>query len=272
MVQIHYPPQGDLIGCSSDNELHLKLLAYFIERSGDNVEVPNLVAKNFDTFAQLEGSQHIATFSSQINLAECLVNFEFKQILDYGSGIGTLVPILLKLTDGKICAVEKNKWCREQFNSNLRTLEGKNIQRINLVSEIDFKPFDAVIIDDEISRKDIGGLLKNTNLKFIFIEGYRNKTVGQISKRLPFFGFSGKFIRCKSRLQEHQRTDKARRIEEKAGAYFILSRCHKVGNFKSWLKRINATREIQEVGKELYFWLRRTLSIRKRLINLKKID
>jgi hypothetical protein len=109
-------------------------------------------------------------------------------------------------------------------------------------------------------------------LKFIFIEGYRNKTVGQISKRLPFFGFSGKFIRCKSRLQELQRTDKAGRIEEKAGAYFILSRCHKVGNFKSWLKRINATREIQEVGKELYFWLRRTLSIRKRLINLKKID
>ena len=109
MVQIHYPPQVDLIGCSSDTELHLKLLAYFIERSGDNVEVPNLVAKNFDTFAQLEGSQHIATFSSQLNLAECLVNFEFKQILDYGSGIGTLVPILLKLTDGKICAVEKNR-------------------------------------------------------------------------------------------------------------------------------------------------------------------
>ena len=71
------------------------------------METPILVASNFRTFERLEGSQNMATFSSQLNLAECLLNFEFKQILDYGSGIGTLVPILLKLTDAKICAVEK---------------------------------------------------------------------------------------------------------------------------------------------------------------------
>ena len=234
------------------------------------METASLVTNNFQTFEQLEGSQNMATFSSQLNLAECLLNFEFKQILDYGSGIGTLVPILLKLTDAKICAVEKNSWCRDQFYLNLRTLEGKNIERINLIPKIEFKSFDAVIIDDAISRKDISHLLKNTNLRFIFIEGHRNRTVGQISRRLPFFGFSSKFVRCQSRLREYQRTDKFGSDEEKAGSYYILLRCKMVQNFQSWLIRIAETGEIQEVVKESYFYLRRAFSIRKRLINLKK--
>jgi tRNA1(Val) A37 N6-methylase TrmN6 len=62
---------------------------------------------NVSRFQSLEGSEHIATFSSQLNLASIIVDAKARNVLDFGTGIGTLVPLILQFSEAKIYAVEK---------------------------------------------------------------------------------------------------------------------------------------------------------------------
>ena len=67
----------------------------------------DFVGENFDRFKTKEGSQHIATFSSQLNFLENFCKLDVSNILDFGSGIGTFVPIMLTFSKAQIVAVEK---------------------------------------------------------------------------------------------------------------------------------------------------------------------
>lgn len=224
---------------------------------------------NVSRFQSLEGSEHIATFSSQLNLASIIVDAKCKNVLDFGTGIGTLVPLILQFSEAKIYAVEKNAWCQSKFKENMSDVSFSEKSRIELHSQIPFQDFDLVIIDDDISRREIHKLLRSKDLSFIFVEGWRNRTIGHISKRLPLFGFSAEFARGKSRLSEFGLKDLLGREMEKAGSWFLLSRKKPLENLLSWINRINETDEIKELLKEFYFWLRRKLSIRSRLGRLK---
>ena len=44
-----------------------------------------IAQQNFNHFKQLEGSKHIATFSSQLNLLEVILKFDIKNALDWGA-------------------------------------------------------------------------------------------------------------------------------------------------------------------------------------------
>jgi hypothetical protein len=224
---------------------------------------------NLSRFQSLEGSEHIATFSSQLNLASIIVDAKARNVLDFGTGIGTLVPLILQFSEAKIYAVEKNAWCQSKFKENMSDVSFSEKSRIELHSQIPFIDFDLVIIDDDISRREIHKLLRGKDLSFIFVEGWRNRTIGHISKRLPLFGFSAEFVRGKSRLSEFGLKDSLGRDMEKAGSWFLLSRKKPLENLLSWINRINETDEIKELLKEFYFWLRRKLSIRSRLGRLK---
>jgi hypothetical protein len=113
--------------------------------------------------------------------------------------------------------------------------------------------------------EEIHKLLRGKDLSLIFVEGWRNRTIGHISKRLPLFGFSAEFIRARSRLSEFGIRDLQRRDFEKAGAWFVLSKQSTKENYLSWLRRLAATSEFNELVKEFYYWLRRILSIRSRV-------
>lgn len=220
---------------------------------------------NVSRFQSLEGSEHIATFSSQLNLASIIVDAKARNVLDFGTGIGTLVPLILQFSEAKIYAVEKNAWCQSKFKENMSNVSSSEKSRIELHSQIPFIDFDLVIIDDYISRIEIHKLLRGKNLSLIFVEGWRNRTIGHISKRLPLFGYSAEFIRGKSRLSEFGIIDLQGRDFEKAGSYFILSRQSAKENYLSWLRRLTSTSEFNELLKEFYYWLRRILSVRARI-------
>jgi hypothetical protein len=228
----------------------------------EKIETSDFVARNFDRFKSLEGSQHIATFSSQLNFVEVLKALQPLKALDFGSGIGTFIPLILNFSKAHVWAVERNSWCRNQFIKNAQSIFPDQNNRVILTSAIIADSYNVIVIDDDISRSEIHRLLRNKHLKLIFIEGWRKRTVGHISRRLLFFGYSAIFIRGESRLSEFNRVGQAGRKMEKAGSWFLLEKDNSLSNFKSWLIRIQRTHEIQEMVKPFYFWLRRSLSIR----------
>ena len=224
---------------------------------------------NYDNFKKIEGSNHIATFSSQLNFAEQLVRLRPKTVLDYGTGIGTFIPIVLNNSDASIYAVEKNEWCRNKFSEIIFNDNFTSASRVILLDALPNLEFNIVIIDDEISRSEIHKILMSQKLLLIFIEGWRNRTVGQISKRLPLFGYTAEFYRGSSRLMEAGRLGKRGIEVEKSGSYFLLSPGKPLANITSWLGRVNQTKEFSEIFKEFYFWVNRLLSIRSRFRKLR---
>jgi SAM-dependent methyltransferase len=230
-----------------------------------SVKQVKYVSKNFENFRNKEGSQHIATFSSQLNFLEKFCHFEFRHVLDYGSGIGTFVPLILEFSKAKITSVERNEWCQNEFRTNIyRSFEAAE-SRVFLRDSIPFEDFDVIIIDDEISRAELRLLLSSSHLGMIFVEGWRNKTVGQISRRLMLYGYEANFSRGDSRLEEFSRRGKALRTHEKGGSTFILRKGSRFSNLKSWLLRVRETKEFMELFKALYFFSRRKISVRSRL-------
>jgi hypothetical protein len=229
------------------------------------VDLLTLCKENYEYFSKLEGSQHIATFSSQLNFVEQLVCSKADRVLDFGSGIGTFVPLILSKSNSKIYAVEKNEWCKNQFSVNILTNPTIDSDRVNLSGSIPALNFNVVVIDDDISRSEIHQILKGRNLSLIFVEGWRNRTVGHISKRLWIFGYCAVFHRGKSRLLEAERVGERGEKFEKAGSYFLLVPGNPFQSFKSWLKRISKTGELTELFKEFYYWVSRSISLRSRI-------
>lgn len=227
------------------------------------------VYKVYNEFRVKQGSQHIATISSLFNLTTLLDGDDLSLILDFGAGIGTITQLCLDITKAKIVCYERNEWCKEQLKANV-----SDIARIEVTSNFPNGRFDLIAIDDDISRKEIRRILKNCRPRVIFIEGYRNRTVGQVSKRLLLYGYTAKFVRGKSQeihFSELLSNEDMTRIKgEKAGAWFVLSEGNHYSNFISWIKRLLSTGEIIEVLKESYFAISRKVAIRSRIRKLKR--
>lgn len=225
---------------------------------------PKEAFENFKFFESQPGSDHIATFSSQLNLLDLLTEIRCKSILDFGSGIGTLTKLVQVLNVENVVSYERSEWCKIQALDNLQPFIP------NYVTDLAQLPMiEAVCIDDQISRKQIRQLLRQPNLKVIFIEGWRNKTASQISHRLVLHGYSASFYRGKSRWNASWPFSLELNQGEKAGCWFILERQNRVLATLSWLRRVKSTGEIQEVCKEFFFWLSRNIKLRSRWANLK---
>jgi len=228
----------------------------------------DVAQQNFNHFKQLEGSKHIATFSSQLNLLEVILKHDIKNALDWGAGIGTITNLLILSKDCNVTAYELNEWCRDQFKKNLKLIE-----RIELSNQfpLDSK-YDLIVIDDDISRRQIRQLLSGGKTKVIFIEGWRNKTVGHVSLALLLNSFPAQFKRCASRLEEFDLYSKKGTRIEKSGSYFIVCAEKKQIwlSLSSWMKRLKKTNEFKEILKELYFWISRTLAVRSRIKKLSR--
>lgn len=222
--------------------------------------LPELTFSNYQYFKSKNGSAHIATFSSQLNLVELLKSTECNSILDYGSGIGTVAKLMETIGIAEIFCFERSEWCKEQAINNLHPTTPQYIYE--LTGRVGFE---AVCIDDEISRKQISQMLKEKKLRVIFIEGWRNKTASQVSRRLFVHGYTATFNRGAARLNSEWTFNKSLRTQEKAGCWFIIEKQSLHLAFLSWTRRVSRTGEFKELFKEFYFWFRRLLSVRMRL-------
>ena len=228
-------------------------------------KLTELAFNNYQLFKSKSGSAHIATFSSQLNLIELLEQNKCKSVLDFGSGIGTLTKLMEKIGISNIYSYERSDWCKEQASANLHPTTPKY-----LVDLSENAPFEGICIDDEISRRQIVQVLKQEKLKVIFIEGWRNKTAAQVSRRLLMHGYAASFTRGTARWDLRWAFDKDLSRDEKAGCWFVIEKQAFPLAFLSWTRRVPKTREFNELLKEFYFWIRRSLSIRKRLGKYRK--
>lgn len=225
-------------------------------------EGTRIVSQIFKEFSAREGSQHIATRSSMFNVLRLLDAHKPSSILDWGAGIGTITSLCLTVTNSKIDVFERDEWCREKFRTNVPSFTGR------VFLELECPKYDFVIVDDDITRRQIHSILRFKGLKVVFIEGWRNRTVGHFSKRLLVHGFAGTFTRSESQLHLFGEGDKW----EKSGSWFILE--HKGIHpdvFISWIRRWRSTREGREVIKEFYFWLGRSIRPHSRLSKIRSL-
>ncbi len=202
--------------------------------------------KNFERFKSQEGSKHIATLGSQQILAELLSQFEPKTILDWGSGIGTLLQLANDVCHPKLYAHEQSSWCRERAHENLATLKFEYISASDIP-----KNLDAVFIDADIEMDQIDSILMQDTLKFIYVEGWRNTTCVKISRRLKMHGYSAKFTRPGGWVANYRRSNNY----EKKGAFFVLRKDRKTRCAYSRIARVLPTGELATPAITAYFKL-----------------
>ena len=197
------------------------------------------VNSNFNRFSSKIGSEHIASISSQLNIAELLVAFEYKFIFDFGSGIGTLVELYLEMTSANVLAFERNEWCRNEFVTNIKS------DRVRLIEQLDYLPkFDFITIDDEISMTEILRVLVNLDQNgIIFIEGWRNSTVAKMSLCLFLLSRPASYIRCRNRTLDIKQIF----YLDKSGSYFRVGPRNFFECISSYFFRARATRESHEL-------------------------
>ena len=205
-----------------------------------------IVLDVYSKFKSYKGSEHIATISSMMNLLEIIQTKSFREVLDFGAGIGTISALVLDNTTANITAVEKNAYCANEFKKHL--LPNK---RINLCSSLPEKLFDLCIIDDSISVREIIGIFSASGDKVvIFIEGRRGISVAIFSLLSMFHRYSGKYFEGKSGWNPQDKNSR-----EKAGSYFIFTKSSLPNSVKSWLKRIERTDERINLK---YFFLKKS--------------
>lgn len=197
-------------------------------------------------FKSYEGSEHIATVSSMMNLLQIIQTKLFREVLDFGAGIGTISALVLSNSTANITAVEKNAFCANEFKKHL--LPNK---RVYLCSSLPKKLFDLCIIDDSISVREIMGIFSVSGEKLvIFIEGRRGISVAILSLLSMFHRYSGEYFEGKS-----VRNTQYKNSHEKAGSYFIFTKSSLPNSLKSWLRRLERTDERNNLK---YFLLKKT--------------
>lgn len=140
-------------------------------------------------FAAKHGSDHIATEFALAHLAALVRTNKIESVLEFGSGIGTITYLLLKLLppETKIVCAERNAWCREQFQLNIPAAQR---ERVNLLPEARPKiegTFDLVVIDGPVT--DGAAFLHIGSL--CFLEGSRQETWAQVDESIKQLG-----LRC----------------------------------------------------------------------------
>jgi hypothetical protein len=138
----------------------------------------------YSLFARKEGSGHIATRFALAHLAAILREQPIRSVLEFGSGIGTITHLLLRLlpADARIVCIEPNAWCREQFAINIPPRE-----RVTLVAEkrpAVSETFDLVIVD---GRPTTGNYVHDGTI--CFVEGHRKHTKAGIEASIRAQGY-----------------------------------------------------------------------------------
>lgn len=123
------------------------------------------------------------------------------QILEVGSGIGTITRLLLKCYESDIVCYEVNEFCLDKLYEVKRSLKKteqsrmiimSNLQVFNQTrrlkhngSESEIGPFFSIFIDGPILSRDLANAISNSSeLQFIYIQGWRLMQRMQVSRLL----------------------------------------------------------------------------------------
>ncbi len=118
------------------------------------------------------GSEQIALLISIQTLIKLLETKKPSQVIELGSGIGTLTEVCLEQSNAKIMSVENNDWCVSRLKHNLHGL--RPFQLVTDYSELNVgSSADLLVIDANNGIYNVESLVrKSTNLQTIFIEGH----------------------------------------------------------------------------------------------------
>jgi hypothetical protein len=211
--------------------------------------VKSIVQTNFLRFKGYEGSEHIATRSSQENLLKILQSTHPKEVLDFGAGIGTLTALVLDNSEANITAVEKNIWCSDQFRAHI--LPNNRVTLKQFIPEK--KHYDIYIIDDSISIGEVCKIFKVEKKSFIiFIEGRRSSTVSMFNFFQIFYSYSCVYTMDPSRLDSF-----GNRLSEKAGSHFYFFKTSLMAAISSYFKRFKKTEDLRHLSYYIRITLRK---------------
>lgn len=148
------------------------------------MNLDKFATKTYLKFSTIEGNQHIASEYALKCTLRLIQDFQLKNILEVGIGIGCIADTILESSKViQYTATEANEFCLKAIKSNVN-----QIDRINLFSHIKEIPentfFDFIIIDgsDDSLSQVKRMCTKNT---VIFIEGGRALQVDTLKKIFP---------------------------------------------------------------------------------------
>jgi hypothetical protein len=126
-------------------------------------------------FSAKPHSQHIASRFALAHLAALVRGREFRSVLEFGAGIGTMTYLLLsRLPTATVECTERNETCLAALSVNIpESLRGRLIVHSN--GTVPNRAFDLIIVD---GKANLNGCLKPGTV--CFIEGDRTQARAQI--------------------------------------------------------------------------------------------
>ena len=163
--------------------------------SATNRKVSQVVEKIHSEFAAQVGSEQIAQRAGLQFLGELIIEREFKNFLEIGSGIGTIAKFIVELLDDgttNLVCFEVNSWCKSKLRENMGEVPYVLITSVAQLLTLQEK-IDLIIIDDFISQSTTIKLLDNTEPKVVFIEGHRRMQRLHVLRAMKSLGMNPKF-------------------------------------------------------------------------------
>jgi hypothetical protein len=129
-------------------------------------------------------------------------------VLEIGGGIGTITRLLLEVFESDIVCLETNEFCLGELRKLKMQLLKEKQNRLHIVSEFGMistlfqsqssqidRNFLAIFIDGPISYKELSmAIEKSTELKFVFVQGWRLWQRFQVSTLLLRSRFHQQYI------------------------------------------------------------------------------
>lgn len=141
----------------------------------------NIALRTYKSFCFAEGNHHIASEYAILKLQKLITQFEVKNVLEVGLGIGAIAGSLLTANPQlNYTGTEQNEFCLGALRKNL----GENYIKLKVYSKLDELPqekFDLIIIDGkDPNAKKIKQLV--SSLCIITVEGDRKSQLNFFKK------------------------------------------------------------------------------------------
>ena len=147
------------------------------------------VAQHFESFRNLPGSKSIASLTALESLVSLSIINPPKNVLEYGTGIGTITSLLLNFTNCQILSIENRSEVHIIANENIHNTCGDVANRFQILhneKNIDANSwmlFDWIIIDGPVN---LNKMKLSDQLVYIIIENQRLLTRIKVASKLTF--------------------------------------------------------------------------------------
>jgi hypothetical protein len=149
------------------------------------MSVETLASDIFREFKAKPESRYIAAEFTLVELARLIARVKPMRVLEVGAGIGTITKLLLTHPDRPkhLTVTEGHSVCLAELSKNLDGLDLAGYTLVKSANELDMSEhFDLVIFDGSLDAEQQYAVLRAGT--WCFVEGNRNKTIGELKQRL----------------------------------------------------------------------------------------